>query len=212
MSSISLEYTDTGTAFCIIAGIIYAVKFKTLSPIEKPIAVVIWLNITCDLIGFFFGKSIDITSTVYNLLLPTERIISLLIYACALYKNVFKSIYGVGIGLIVLTRIVSTLFEAPLTEFQFIANTIEGLTVAILSYIFIRSSLTRKAEFSINLFAFGIANLLYLTLMASAMSAVKPAISIDPANATALFGINTLAYIFWSIILIIAILWKKQKI
>jgi hypothetical protein len=34
--------------------------------------------------------------------------------------------------------------------------------------------------------------------------------SIDNAYATALYSINTIAYIFWTLILISALLWKKK--
>lgn len=211
LTQLSLEYTDTGTLVCILAGIFYAAKFKTLSRIEKPIAVVIWLNILCDIISFAFGKGHDISGMAYNILLPLERIITLLVYASVFAKSKQKNIYLVGIIAVGLIRIISLLYQPTLVEFHFVANTVEGLLVAVLSYVFVRSLSARESSTSVIVFAFGLATFLYLTLMASAMSAVQLAHAHSEAYGRAIYGINIIAYIIWSIILITAILWKKRN-
>lgn len=210
LPSFTLNFTDLGTPFCLIAALLYLIKYKELDRVEKPIVIVIWLNLICDLLGFFLSEYGYHTGIIYNFLLPTERILSLLVYSMVAMRTSTKRVHLTGIATVILIRIIATLHEAPLTKFQDIANTSEALIVALMSYVFIRSMLTEKAEFSIVLFAFGIANFLYLTFMASAMSALRIARSIDNAYATALYSINTIAYIFWTLILISALLWKKK--
>lgn len=172
--------------------------------------IVIWINLIGDLVGFFLSKADIETGLIYNLLLPAERIISLLIYSSAASSKNYKILFQIGIAMIVLIRITSAIIEALLRHFQFMANTAEGLLTAILSYAFIRYALIGKVRTSVILFGFGIANFLYLILMASAMSAIPIAYRIDRDYSNTLYGINTAAYIIWSATLITAILWKKR--
>ena len=207
---LTINFTDAGTPFCLIAALIYLSGFHTLSKREKQTWIVIWLNLIGDLVGFFLSKADIETGLIYNLLLPAERAISLLIYSSASSSKNYKILFQVGIAMIVFIRIASVIIEGPLHHFQFMANTAEGLLTAILSYVFIRHALIGKTRTTIILFAFGIANFLYLILMASAMSAIPIAYRIDRDYSNALYGINTAAYIIWSATLIIAILWKKK--
>ncbi|MGB6037600.1 MAG: hypothetical protein WBG42_15100, partial [Cryomorphaceae bacterium] len=163
------------------------------------------------LICFTLGKDHDITDVAYNILLPLERIITLLIYASVFAKSKQKNIYLVGLIAVGFIRIISFLYQPTLVEFHYVANTIEGLLVAILSYVFVRSLSARESPARVIVFAFGLATFLYLTLMASAMSAVSLAYAHSEAYGRAIYGINIIAYIIWSIILITAILWKKRN-
>ena len=204
------DITDTGTLFCLIAAVIYLSKYSALGRYEKLIAVVIWLNLICDIVCFILGKKEIETGFVYNILLPAERIISLYIYAIAINQNNLKKTFHLGIVAIVIIRLVAIGFESSLLKFQFVANTVEGLLTAILSYLFIRVMIVKKDDISAVLLGFGVANFLYLTLMASAMSALKLAYLIDKDYSLEFYAVNTLAYIIWSLTLVTAILWKKK--
>ncbi|MCZ4410560.1 hypothetical protein O3Q51_17220 [Cryomorphaceae bacterium 1068] len=207
----TLNFTDAGTPFCLIAALLFAKNYEQLSKVEKPIAIVIWLNLICDIVCFFLSEYEVETGLAYNFLLPIERVISLFVYFTAVsQKSRIRWLFLFGMVSVVLIRIGSTILENPPTELQYAANTLEGLMTAILSYVFIRTIIAEKARVSLILLAFGLANFFYLTLMATAMSALPLAGSIDKAYANALYSINTVAYIFWSIILITAILWKKR--
>jgi hypothetical protein len=207
---ILFEYTDTGTVFCLLTGLVYLVYFKRLSQIERPIVLVIWLNIACDLFGYFFGTSTGISGAVYNVLLPIERILSLYIYGRATRLSDYPSIYNYGIGLVLLIRSISIIYLPDFKELDLIANSAEGLTVAILSYAFVRSIVKRGKIKSPILLGFGIANFAYLMIMASAMSAYRLAYQESESLGTALYYINIIGYSFWSFILITAILWKSR--
>ena len=103
-------------------------------------------------------------------------------------------------------------YYPTLSEFHDVSNVFTGLVLAALSYLHLRSISLNTAGQSLLIFYFGLANLIYLTLMISAMSALPLALKVDNTFATKIYSINLVGYALWSIILIIGILWKKQKI
>jgi len=148
---------------------------------------------------------------IYNILLPAERVIILLIYAANELRRDQKQIHYLGIVLVLVITISGAAYYGSVVELHNISNVLSGLVLAALSYLQLRSIAQSTAGQSRVLFYFGLANLVYCTLMVSAMSAFPLAMQIDPNFASNIISINLLAYTLWSIILIIGILWKKKQ-
>lgn len=151
------------------------------------------------------------THVVYNVFLPVERSIILLIYAANVHGRDQKRVYQIGAAAVWLTYAASTSVHRGITEFHYVSNIITGLVLAALSYIHLRSVSLNTAGQSLPLLYFGSANLIYFTLMISAMSALPLAQRIDNDFAGSIYDTNLVAYALRSILIIIGILWKKRK-
>lgn len=212
MPHLTLSYYDIPAIICIIAGAIYALKNQELKDFEKLILLIIGLNIITDISSFFLALTNTRTHIFYNILIPIERILTLIIYLRNVNNEPGKKLYYIAVAAVFGIYIISYFNNGNLTELHNVSNITTGLILASLSYIQLRSILMGGAGDSSVLIYFGLANLIYYTLMISAMSALPLALQISQDFASDIYDINIVGYTLWSIILIIGILWKKQKI
>ncbi len=210
MQPLTFEYYDIPPTICLIAGVIYGVKFSKLNSSEKLIALILFMNIVADTSAYFLMYCEMESKYMYNILLPLERVVSLLIYAKN--ENIKKKriIYGLGMVLILVVYCVGYIRNDIASNLHYVSNTITALIVAALSYLHLRfiSKVEDQNTRLVTLFTF--ATFIYSAITVSAMSALPLALQIDNSFAAALYNINLIAYGLWSIILIIAILWNKK--
>lgn len=170
------------------------------------------MNIITDISSYYLIHNERHTHIFYNILIPIERILTLIIYLRNTANEPKKMLYYLGMAIVSCIYIISYFTSENLMELFYVANIATGLILACLSYIQLRAILTGRANDSRVLIYFGLANLIYFTLMISAMSALPLALKIGNDFAGSLYNINIIGYTLWSILLIIGILWKKQKI
>lgn len=206
MLSLTFGYYDIPPTICLIAGVIYAVKFSKLNSSERLIAVILFMNIVADTAAYFLIHCEMEYQYMYNLLLPLERIVSLVIYAKNENTKKGKTIYGLGMALIAAVYFVGYFRNDMVTELHYVSNTIAALILTALSYLHLRTISSKKDESSRLVILFTVATFVYSSLTVSAMSAASLGDQID----FNFFNINLYAYALWSIILIIAILWNKK--
>lgn len=212
MLSLTFYYNNIPAFICIVAGVIYGIKYRQLDAYERLILVILAANIFTDAASYLQIDAGKQTHLYYNLLLPAERTVTLLIYAFNEHGSAKKRIHYAGMAIVCLSYTGESIYAGTLTDFHDVSNVVTGLTVAALSYVHLRSVALNTAGQSVILFWFGLANLIYFTLMISAMSALPLALEIGNDFASNIVNINMAAYALWSVILIIGILWKKQKI
>ncbi len=179
---------------------------------EQLILLILLFNIFIDAVGYFMILIERDTHTIYNVLLPLERSLTLLIYSFNEQGKLRVRMHQFGIVCVLLSFGAGMVYHPHLTEFNSLGNVLSGLVLAALSYIHLRSISLNTAGQSPTLFYFGLANLIYFTLMISAMSALPLAQKIDQVFASKIYAINLVSYALWALILIIGILWKKQRI
>jgi hypothetical protein len=206
LKELTFGYYDIPPTICLVAGAIYAFKFSKLNSSERLIAVILFMNIVADTAAYFLIHGEMGYQYIYNLLLPLERIIALVVYAKNENTKRAKSIYGLGMAVIMAVYIVGYFSVDLFTEFHYVSNTITALILTALSYLHLRTISSRKVESSRIVILFTAATFMYSALTVSAMSAASFGAQID----FNFFNINLYAYSLWSIILIIAILWNKK--
>jgi hypothetical protein len=150
------------------------------------------------------------THILYNVLVPVERVLTLVIYALNEFTREKKVLHYGGIVLVVLVFGLGFFLKGIELFFQ-PSNVITALALAILSYLHLRSITRDQGGPSRLIFYFALANLIYFTFSTSALSAVPLAYKIDPDFAIQIFYINLVGYSLWSLILIFALLWKPPK-
>ena len=197
---------------CLITGILYCINFRRLYGIERWILAVLILNIATDTASYFLIHMERPTHAVYNVLLPFERGLILLIYAANSHGREQKLVYYIGAAAVLLTYAGSTAFNGGISELHYVSTIVTGLILAALSYVYLRSVSLNTAGQSTTMLYFGLANLIYFTLMISALSALPLAQRIDNTFASTIFNANLMGYTLWSILLIIGIPWKRRKI
>lgn len=212
MLSLTFYYDNIPAVLCILAGVIYGIRIKQLRSFERLILVILVANILTDVATYLVIHAGKQTHAYYNVLLPAERTITLLIYAFNEHGLRRKRIHYAGMAIVCLSYFWETVYSGNIADFHDVSNVVSGLVVAVLSYVHLRSVALNTAGQSIILFWFGLANLIYFTMMISAMSALPLALEIDNDFASDIYNINIAAYALWSIVLIVGILWKKQKI
>lgn len=148
---------------------------------------------------------------VYNLLSPFEKILTVVVYMQSSNGRRFIPLSKVGMGAIVLLSILGYLLGGVENKFHMEVYILTGFIIAILSYAFLRHLTLRKREFSIVIFCFGLANLVYYTLMISSMSAIPAALLISNEFAYKVLLGNDIAFTLWSLIILTGILWKRIK-
>jgi hypothetical protein len=199
------------SACCIAAGAVYVWRKRSLQGVENIILWIILLNVLADLVAEVLNSAGHTTHVVYNLMMPVERVLTLLIYAIQAETIWAKRSYYVAIGLVATAAIASAAYYGGIQELHYFSNVISGIVVAVFSYTYLRAMVLGQTYHSRVLFYFGMANLIYYTLMVSAMSALPLAMRISYPFAGAILNINLVGYTFWSITLILGISWKKQR-
>ncbi len=207
-----LNELKASSFICILAGVMFLIFRKKLSRSENLIFAIILLNIISDVIAAKLGSQRIKTGIIYNTLAPIERILTLYIYArCSIItKN--KNLNFIGIIFIIMASITSQFMAPNYIDFQAVPFVLSGLVVALLSYFHLRNMVLDKAKSSKLVLIFTIANLMYYTLMASAMSAFTTSLKISDEFANSVYAINLTAYSLWSIMLILGLLWSKNRI
>jgi len=207
------------TWICIAALAIYILKIGKLNGWEYIIPIILVMNVVSDLGSNYMQLGTNIpcytrmkieTGFIYNVLAPSERILTLILYTKNSRFRTDKFRYYIGIVLIVLISIISLFYYPNFREMHRGAYVWGGLVVALLSYLHLRSIALDEAGQSQIMFAFSLANLVYFTLMISANSAVDLAYELNVEFGKNIYLINDIAFALWSIILIIGILWKRK--
>lgn len=210
-----LENIVWSTWVIFLALVIYLIRIKKLKGWEKLVLVIIALNFTADLLALvspqIFEK--EYSGIIYNILAPVQRILTLMLYISNTNVKEEQYLNYGGIVALILVSLGGHFYYQYFSDFQRVPYVILGLIVAILSYIHLRNMILEKTAASIVIAAFSLANFIYLTLMISSVSAVELAYNIDHEFGKLIYFLgNGIGYVLWSIILIIGILWKKQKI
>jgi hypothetical protein len=210
-----LENTVWSTWVVFLALVVYVIQIKKLKGWEKLVFVIIALNFTADFLACFsphlFEK--EYSGIIYNILAPVQRILTLMLYSSNTNVKEEQYLNYGGIVALILVSLGGHFYYQDFNEFHRLPYVILGLIVAILSYIHLRNMILEKTAASIVIAAFSLANFIYLTFMISSVSAVELAYNIDHEFGKLIYFLgNEIGYALWSIILIIGILWKKQKI
>ncbi len=170
------------------------------------------MNIIADTSAHFMIRMDIRTNSVYNLLLPLERMATLYIYSRNDHRKPVRIIHILGLVSVFCIYLVGYFNNGELSsELHKYSNLWTGLIVASLSYLQIRSLAIGEAGDSKVLVFFSIANFLYYTIMISSLSALPLAMQIDMDFASKLYSINLFGYLLWSLILIYAAPWKTHK-
>jgi hypothetical protein len=210
-----LENIVWSTWIVLLALVIYLIQIKKLKGWEKLVFVIIILNFTADFLALvsphIFEKGYS--GIIYNILAPVQRILTLMLYISNTNVKEEQYLNYGGIVVLILVSLGGHFYYQDFNDFHQVPFVILGLIVAILSYIHLRNMILEKTAASIVIAAFSLANFIYLTLMISSVSAVELAYNIDHEFGKLIYFLgNGIGYVLWSIILIIGILWKKQKI
>jgi hypothetical protein len=207
-----IAYDDIPSLVCILAGVAYLLKVKTLTKTEKLILLILSLNISVDVAADIISKRSGNTHILYNFLLPVERMLTLVVY----YKSESfiekKRLQLSGVLIILIVFVIGYFRADSLRQLHSYSNIISAILTAILSYVHLRSIMLNQAGQSKVVFFFALANVLYFTLMPSAMSAFPLAFQISNSLAASMLHINLVAYTVWAILLIIGLPWKKRVI
>jgi len=212
LRQLTFYYYDVPTVLCVLAVIIYGIRFKQLEGHVIWILAILIANAFTDVTSYVLIHMERETHVLYNLLIPVERSVILFIYAANEYEQERKRIYYFGAAAVWFSFAVSTLTLGSLSELHYVSNIVTGLVLAALSYVHLRSVSLNTAGQSVVMLYFGLANMIYFTLMISAMSALPLAQQIDLGFAVGILSLNTVAYGIRIILLIIGILWKRPKI
>lgn len=210
MQPLTFAYYDIPSFICILTGICYAIRFKELQSLERLIFLIIILNIIADTTSYFVMHNGTHTNLFYNVLSPVERALTLLIYARNVHISWHKKIFYTGMGLVVALYVYCYFYYDSMTSLHSLSNVITGFVLSMLSYFQLRTISIGNAGQSRIVFYFGLANLIYYTLLISAFSAFPVALEIGDVFASKILIVNHLGYTAWAIILIIGILWKKK--
>lgn len=210
MQPLTFEYYDIPPTICLIAGVIFGIKFSKLNSTEKLIALVLLMNIIADTAAYLLMHCELNYQYMYNILLPLERIVSLVIYTKNENTKKAKVFYGAGGILILLVYFIGYTNSDIVSELHFLSNTITALILTAMSYLHLRTISHGDVDTTRLITVFTIATFVYSAITVSALSALALALQIDHGFAADLFDINLIAYASWSITLIIAILWNKK--
>lgn len=194
-----------------VTAVVFWIKYKELEKIEQWIVLILFLNIFTDTTSYFLIHMEKGTHLFYNLLIPVERILTLIIYAVNEHGISRKRIHYSGTVLIGISAISAVFYYQNITGHHSMTNILTGFIGALLSYVHLRSIMLNTAGQSTTTFYFALANLVYFTLMISAMSALPLALQIGNDFASDIYDINLIGYALWSIILIIGVLGKSKK-
>lgn len=206
-----IENITFPTAACIIVGVFATFFYGVLSKNERWILLIIYLNIMADLISIYQGSQGVESGHVYNILSPIEKIITVVVYMHASSGRKFTLLNTIAMVGVVLLSILGYVLKGLENTFHMEVYILSGFFIAILSYVFLRRLTLMKREFSIVIFCFGLANLVYYTLMISSMSAIPAALLISNDFAYKVLLGNDIAFTLWSLIILTGILWKRIK-
>lgn len=169
------------------------------------------MNIAADLIARKMSLQLMNNGIVYNIFCPLEKIVTLMIYYLSSNRPRFKQLNLLGILLVIIISAIGFLGKLSPQEFHTEVYVISGFIISIFSYLHLRRIIRGKAKQSRVIFFFGIANLVYYTLMVSSVSALPVAMGISTDFAKTLFIGNAIAYVMWSILILIGIVWSRTK-
>lgn len=195
------------TIICLVVSILSTLFFQNLSKTERLILIVLYLNLIADIVGPHLEK--DANGYLYNIITPIEKIITLILYAAVSTTRKHKIFNLTGIVVIIVLSILGYFVRFSAETFHFEVYVVSGFVISILSYLFLRKLALRKEQFSTVILLFGMANLVYYTVMVSAVSAMPIARKHSSVFASDLFTINDIAYSLWSLTILTGILWKR---
>lgn len=199
------------TWICIAAFLIYLIHLKYLKGWEKLILLILGLNVVAEITAAYFAASQITNGFIFNTVAPVERILTLMLYAHNYKSKNGKLLSYLGMSLVILIAFAGVFHYPSFQEFHYGTYVISGLVIAVLSYLHLRAMALEKADQSLLIFVFSLANLVYFTLMISSMSAFRLANQISDEFGSEILLINQIAYALWSIILIIGIIWKTKR-
>jgi hypothetical protein len=207
---LTFENYDIPPTICIVAGIIFLIKNKRLNKFERLVGVVILLNVLVDSTAYFLMHIKRESNYLYNFIIPIEKVLTLLIYDKVGQRKKERLPIQIGILAIVLIYCVGYFKDGATGSFHYTSNILTSLIVAAYSYLFLRSNAIGKKGASQLITLFAAANFMYHTISVSAMSARPIARQISNQFESILYAVNLVAFALWSIILLIAILWKRK--
>ncbi len=206
-----IEHIRFPTAICIITGLISLFYLRKLTLQERFIIVVIYLNISADILANYIEMKGMYNGDVYNIICPIEKIITIGVYYFNTKKGSIKDLYGLGVIAITSLSIGGYLVNPISGSFHTAVYLISGFIMAVLSYLHLRQLVLDKAKPSTPIFWFGMANLIYYTLMTSSVSAFPVAQTISDEFARQIGTGNQIAYVLWSLTTLIGIIWNRTK-
>ncbi len=200
------------TAICIMAGMVSLLYFHKLTTKERFIVLVIFFKYCRRPYCKLYWASKKNGGDVYNLFCPTEKIIIMVIYYLNSKITSVKQFNILGIIAFILISIGGYYFETVSGYIHIEVLVISGIITVGLSYLHLRQIVLDKAFSSTPIFFFGMANLIYYTLMVSSMSAIPVAYNISKPFAIQISIGNDIAYVLWSLTTLIGIIWNRTKI
>lgn len=202
--------TRLPTWICIASLLGSSLFFGRLAPHERLIIVVLLMNASADITGNLASELDNGNGIVYNILAPLEKVITFAVYGLNTITRKGRMINLIGIALVLLLSLFGFGLY-PAFDFHFGIYIAAGLILAVASYFHLREMVNDRARFSGVVFAFSLANLIYYTLMVSALSAIPLALTISNDFAAQIYTGNDLAYSLWSLIILIGIAWTKIR-
>lgn len=193
------------TYFSLLAGLAGLVFLNRLSFWERLIILVVWLNVIADFLSNYIGLRGDPSVDVYNVMNPIEHSLTLIIYRAFTKHKKTRSLHLTFAYLILILASVDFAWITKTGQFHYASFLFSGIVVAIFSFLFMRSWIIESGSFKTFIPWFGIANLLYYTLMVASLSALPKAMDISDQLAKAVLWVNYGAYMLWSIILTIGL-------
>lgn len=196
------------TYFTLMCGIVGLFKINRLLPFEKLILFIVWQNFFVDLYATYLTNQKIHTASLYNINLLVQHLLTLYIYSRGTTGKLI--IYLTGFIILVGSFINMSLFQ----KYSFNSySIIPSLTlVAIFSYFILRKQITSEKSPHLSLFFwFALSNLFYATISVNTLSSTNYALEIDVELALTLLNINYFAYIIWSVLITIGLLWDPKN-
>jgi len=194
---------------CLAAAILYTICYKKLSNLERWIVVLLWSNVLADRIASInLNSDYNLSGIIYNQLAPFQRAVTLLIYYAYLKSVKIKKLNLIGLVAVLCIHAAGWAIYGDVSVFHRDIFIYSGLIVAVLSYLTLQEIILNQNEISTVIIAFCMGSFAYLTLMASAHSAVELIYEQDKSMGELVYLGNDIGYAIWSLSLITAILWR----
>lgn len=204
-----LAHLRLPTWICFIAAVIAVNRATKSQGVSIWIGVLLVLNFTGDFVGVILLSKGFPNAGLYNTSTVIEQVITLWIYL-KYSDSGYVVVKRVLIGLVIAMALSNTLFTGWNEGFHWETFILSGIIVAVVSYLEFRAIVLTGNIRNVILW-FALANLIYYTLMVPSMSSVPKAYKISEVLSYNLKLVNDAAYIAWSIILSIALLWFPKS-
>jgi len=199
--------------FIAFGGFLFGIfQFGKLKHWERLILLVLLLNVVVDLIAIRLTVLNKQTVFCYNIYVPIEFLIMLLVYYLYLKPGKTRRMLVYVIPLVVLYAVFNGLFLQDINnEFASYTFFIGGFIIALFSYLIWKQEVQEKDIDSRNIILwFSAANFLYFIITIPALSANNWLVVHDTDKALPVQIINVVMYGIFSIIISLGFIWHQK--